>query len=59
VAQTGTAARPGRGGIQAAIWQEQRRRLPRQQGGRDPVILALVLVPIYCIVLTSLSTQGR
>jgi multiple sugar transport system permease protein/putative aldouronate transport system permease protein len=60
VAQTGTPARARRRrNPKRPIWQEQPSSATQgTKAGTIAVILALVLVPIYCIVLTSISTQG-
>ena len=55
----GTAARRRRGAAQRPVWQEA--PTPLGQAGKSGallVMLALIVVPMYSVVLTSFSTQG-
>jgi putative aldouronate transport system permease protein len=58
-ALAGPAARQRRGGARRPVWQERPTPLGQSaKGGALVVILALVVVPLYSVVLTSFSTQG-
>jgi putative aldouronate transport system permease protein len=53
------APRRRRGTAQRPVWQEKPTPLGQAaKGGALVVILALVIVPLYSVVLTSFSTQG-
>jgi len=53
------AARRRRGAARRPVWQEQPTPLGQAtKAGALAVILALVIVPLYSVVLTSFSTQG-
>jgi putative aldouronate transport system permease protein len=53
------APRRHRGAVKRPVWQEQPTPAGRgAKGGALVVILALVIVPLYSVVLTSFSTQG-
>ena len=53
------AARRRGGGARRPVWQERPTPLGQgAKGGALVVILALVVVPLYSVVLTSFSTQG-
>jgi putative aldouronate transport system permease protein len=55
----GTAARRRRGAARRPVWQEAPTPVGQAgKGGALLVMLALIVVPMYSVVLTSFSTQG-